>query len=83
MFELRAAIAEKLTRENKIPTDADRVTVTPGVTTGILLTYLAILDPGDEIIIPDPYFPPYKDLAVLIGALPIYCNTYPDFQLTV
>jgi aspartate/methionine/tyrosine aminotransferase len=82
MFELRSAIAEKLTRENKIATDADHVTVTPGVTTGILLTYLAILDPGDEILIPDPYFPPYKDLAIMVGAKPVYVDTYPDFQLT-
>ncbi|MDB5178631.1 MAG: Aminotransferase [Patescibacteria group bacterium] len=82
IFELRAAIAEKLTRENKIKVTPDLVTVTPGVTTGILLSYLALLDPGDEVLIPDPYFPPYFDLARMLGAVPVAIDTYPSFQLT-
>lgn len=82
IFELRAAVAEKLARENNIETSPDQVTITPGLTTGILLTYLAILDPGDEVLITDPYFPPYRDVAVMLGARPIYIDTYPDFQIT-
>lgn len=81
-FALRSAIAEKLTRENHITMDMAQVTVTPGVTTGILLTYLAILDPGDEILIPDPFFPPYRDVAIMIGAKPVLIDTFPTFQLT-
>lgn len=79
--ELRTAIAKKLARENHIKATSKSVTVVPGVTTGILLTYLALLDPGDEILVPDPYFPPYRDLAILLGAKPVLINTYPDFQL--
>lgn len=82
MFELRAAVAEKLARENSIKVNPEQVSITPGVTTGILLTYLAILDPGDEVLLPDPYFPPYRDLAIMVGAKPIYIDTFPDFQLT-
>lgn len=82
IFELRVALAEKLSRENGVKTTPETVTVTPGVTTGIMLAYLAVLDPGDEILIPDPYFPPYFDLARLLGAVPVAIDTYPSFQLT-
>src|SRR3990167_2436968 len=79
---LRKAIARKLNRENKIKATDNSVTVVPGLTTGILLTFLALLDPGDEILIPNPYFPPYRDLAIMLGAKPVFVNTYPEFQLT-
>jgi len=80
--ELREAIAKKLHRENQIEVSSDNVTVVPGLTTGILLTYLAILNPGDEIILPDPFFPPYRDLAIMLGAKVVNLDTFPDFQVT-
>lgn len=82
LAELRAAIATKLKYENHISTKAAQVTITPGITMGILLCYLAVLDPGDEILVPEPVFPPYKDLAVMLGAVPIMVDTTPSFQLT-
>jgi len=82
IFELRAALAEKLQRENNLRVGPERVAVTSGVTVGVLLAYLALLDPGDEILVPDPYFPPYFALARLLGAVPVPINTYPSFQLT-
>ncbi|MGI6456402.1 MAG: pyridoxal phosphate-dependent aminotransferase [bacterium] len=54
--------------------------ITSGVSGGILLSFLAVLDEGDEIIIPDPYFVMYKHLCNFIGAHPVYVDTYPDFQ---
>lgn len=81
--ELRAAIAAKLLKENKIAVSDDQVTVIPGITTGILLIYLAILNPGDEVIVPDPFYPPYRDLAIMLDAKPVYADTFPTFQLTV
>jgi aspartate aminotransferase/aminotransferase len=82
MLELRAAIARKLEKTNRVPANPDSVTITPGVTTGILLAYLAILDSGDEILLPDPFFPPYHDLAIMLGAKPVLVDTTPSFQLT-
>lgn len=55
--------------------------VTAGVSGGLLLSYLALLDPGDEILIPDPYFVMYKVLADLIGARAVTYDTYPDFRI--
>ena len=79
--ELRSAIAEKLEKVNGIDMSPEAVSVLPGATTGILLTYLAVLNPGDEIIVPDPFFPPYRDLAFVVGAKPVFVDTYPDFRL--
>jgi aspartate/methionine/tyrosine aminotransferase len=82
IFELRAALAEKLARENNIKVAPDQISITPGVTTAITLTYLALLDPDDEVLLPDPFFPPYRDLANMMGAKPVLVDTYPSFQLT-
>lgn len=82
ILELRSAIASKLNRDNQIKVTADEVTITPGVTTAILLIYLALLDPGDEVLLPDPFFPPYRDLANMLGAKAVLVDTFPTFQLT-
>lgn len=55
--------------------------ITSGVSGGLFLSYSAILDPGDEILIPDPFFCMYRDLALLINAVPTYYDTYPDFKV--
>ena len=81
-LELRTALAAKLERVNGISATLDTVSVTPGLTTAIMLTYLALLNPGDEILLPDPYFPPYRDIALMLGAVPLQIDTFPDFQLT-
>ena len=61
--------------------ESPKTMITSGVSGGILLTFMALLDPGDEIIVPDPYFVMYKHLVNFIGAKPVYVDTYPDFQL--
>lgn len=61
---------------------AEDVIITSGTSGGILLSFLALLNPGDEILIPDPYFVMYKHLANMIGAAPVFVDTYPDFRLT-
>lgn len=55
--------------------------VTSGVSGGLMLCFLCLLDPGDEIIMSDPYFVMYKHLANFIGARPVYIDTYPKFRL--
>ncbi|MBX3355067.1 MAG: aminotransferase class I/II-fold pyridoxal phosphate-dependent enzyme [Phycisphaeraceae bacterium] len=56
--------------------------VTSGTSGGLLCAAMALLDPGDEIIIPDPYFVMYPQLGALTGARAVTCNTYPDFRMT-
>lgn len=78
--ELREAVAEKLRTKNGIDVHASQITVVPGLTTGLLLLYLAILDPGDEVIVMDPAYPPYVSLATAIGAEAMTVLTLPTFH---
>ena len=64
------------------PTDDLGVVVTSGTSGAIVLAAMAILDPGDEIIIPDPYFVMYAQLGKLTGGTVVKCDTYPDFRMT-
>ncbi len=80
LLELRESIARKLQAENRITVDADQVTVVPGLTTGLLLLYMAVLDPGDEVLIMDPSYPPYEHLATVVGAKAVKVPTLPTFH---
>lgn len=80
MPELREAIAHKLQTENNISCTPESVIVVPGLTTGQFLVYAALLDPGDEVIVFDPYFPPYVHLANLLEARVVTIPTAPSFE---
>ncbi len=77
-------IREHLTATLQWPDAPDDigVFVTSGTSGGLLLAVLATLNPGDEIIIPDPYFVAYPHMATLAGARAVICDTYPDFRMT-
>jgi aspartate/methionine/tyrosine aminotransferase len=63
---------------------ADRqVFITSGTSGGLLLALFCTIDPGDEVIIFDPYFVMYPQLVSLIGGRPVLIDTYPDFQIDV
>lgn len=69
----REAIAQKMTIFNNLPTDAAKnVTVTCGSTEGMLSTLLAIINPGDEVIIFEPYYENYGPDTIISGAKPVY-----------
>ncbi len=60
-----------------------RVIITSGVSGGLLLAFMSMINPGDEVIIPDPYFVMYKHLARMFGGTCVYVDSYPDFRLPV
>lgn len=60
----------------------EEITVTGGVSGGLMLSFLALLNPGDEILIPDPYFIMYRHLATMVSATAVTFDTYPDFRGT-
>lgn len=78
--ELRMAVRERC--RNRFGFEPEDVMITSGTSGGLTLAFLATLDPGDEVLIPDPYFVSYKQLALLCGASPRMYDTYPDFRLT-
>ncbi len=76
--ELREKIHRHLRAKGII---CDDVIVTAGVTGGLLLALMVTLNPGDEIIIPDPYFVLYEYQVQLLGGKPVFFDTYPDFTI--
>jgi aspartate aminotransferase/aminotransferase len=67
--------------EKEIGWDDPAVLVTSGVSGGLLLAFLALINPGDEVIIPDPYFVIYKHVVNLLGGRCIFVDSYPTFDL--
>jgi len=65
--ELRQAIAEKLVRENGLDVAAENVIVTTGGQEGLFLVMQTLLDPGDEILVPDPRYTSYDDAIFSAG----------------
>jgi aspartate/methionine/tyrosine aminotransferase len=57
------------------------VIITAGVTGGLLLALMLTLNPLDEIVIPDPSFVLYEYQVRLLGGIPVFFDTYPDFTL--
>jgi len=66
--ELREAIARKVTEKNGFPVEAGNVVVSPGAVTSVATTLLALAEPGDEVLIPDPGWPNYMMQMTCIGA---------------
>ncbi len=55
--------------------------VSSGTSGGLVLAMLTLVDPGDEVIIFDPYFVMYEALTKLVGGVPVLIDTYPDFRI--
>jgi len=68
--ELREAVARAVSRTRGIPVDPSEVVVTPGGKPVMAFTVLALVDPGDEVVYPDPGFPIYESLVRWVGAVP-------------
>ncbi len=73
--ELREAIVEKLARDNNIKTDPSEVLVTVGAIEGLSAAAMALLDPGDEVLIPSPNYSTHAQQVLLASAIPVYVPT--------
>jgi aspartate aminotransferase len=82
--EVKQAIVAKFQRENDLTYDATQVLVTVGGKEGLWLAFASILDPGDEVIIPAPYWVSYPEQVKIAGAVPVIVATSAgsDFKLT-
>ena len=77
--ELREACSAYYERRFGVP--LENVMITSGVSGGLLLALMAIVDEGDEVLCADPYFVMYKHLVELLGGVSVSVDTYPDFRL--
>jgi len=76
--ELCATVAHKLHTDNGIPVDADGVVITSGGQEGLFLIMQALLDPGDEILVPDPRYSSYDQAIEQAGGRMVLVPTYPE-----
>ncbi len=74
---LRQALRQRLSAE--MGRDLGDVLITSGVSGALLLVIMAVCDPGDEVIVLDPFFVMYKHLLTMAGAKAVLVDTYPDF----
>lgn len=70
--DLRKTIADKLARENGIPIHENEVIVTVGANEAVFLAMMAFLNPGDEVIVPNPAWPHYFYCAEMAGAKTVF-----------
>ncbi|OOZ44461.1 pyridoxal phosphate-dependent aminotransferase [Solemya velum gill symbiont] len=81
---LKQAIIDKFKRDNNFSFEADQILVSCGGKQSFYNLAQAILDPGDEVIIPAPYWVSYPDMAILAGGVPVYINADAEqnFKIT-
>nr|WP_206203164.1 pyridoxal phosphate-dependent aminotransferase [Thioalkalivibrio sp. XN8] len=84
ILELREAICEKFRRDNHIEYQPDQVLVSSGAKQSIYNLCMALLGPGDEAIIPAPYWVSYPDMVLLADATPVIVAAGPEqhFKIT-
>jgi aspartate aminotransferase len=69
--ELRAAVAKELSRTRGVPFSEKQIVVTPGAKPVLFYSMLALLEPGDEALYPNPGFPIYESMIHYTGATPV------------
>lgn len=82
--ELKEAIAAKFARENGLSYKPNQITVGTGGKQTLYNALMATLNPGDEVIIPAPYWVSYPDMVLLAGGtpVPVECKLESNFKLT-
>ncbi|AFK86861.1 MULTISPECIES: pyridoxal phosphate-dependent aminotransferase [Thermoanaerobacterium] len=84
ILELKEAIVQKLKRDNNLSYDVSQIVVSNGAKQAIFNTLCAILNQGDEVIIPSPYWLSYPEMVKLAGGIPVFIDTAEsnNFKIT-
>lgn len=82
--ELRQAIVNKLKKENNLDYDISQIVVSTGAKQSLSNVILTLIDPGDEVIIPTPYWVSYSEMVTLAEGKSVYIDTTieSDFKIT-
>jgi len=83
-LDLRQAICKKLKRDNNLDYTPEQIVVSTGAKQSIANLALAVINPGDEIVIPTPYWVSYKEIVKLAEGVPVYvrCTIENNFKVT-
>ncbi|MHB1845747.1 MAG: pyridoxal phosphate-dependent aminotransferase [Deltaproteobacteria bacterium] len=82
--ELRQAICDKLRDENRFACSPEQVLVSCGAKQSLYNLFQAVVDPGDEVVIPSPYWVSYPDMVLLAGGRPVFAQASEEegFQIS-
>ncbi|MDR2510595.1 MAG: pyridoxal phosphate-dependent aminotransferase [Spirochaetaceae bacterium] len=83
LLDARAAIAEKLSAEEGLKLGAENIVMSCGAAGALNVVFKTILNPGDEVIVPSPYFVEYRVYAANYGGILVGVPTKADFGLDV
>lgn len=85
MDSLKQAICDKLKRDNNLEYTKDQIVVSNGAKHSLFNTLSTICNPGDEVIVPNPYWVSYPELVSLVDAKPVFveCPEEAEFKYTV
>ena len=85
ILDLRKAICSKFEKDNGLLYNPSQIVVSTGAKQSLANTFLAILNEGDEVIIPVPYWVSYPELVKLAGGVPVFVNTLKqnDYKYTI
>jgi len=83
MKELREAICEKLENENRLKYEPEEIVVSNGAKHSLFNIFLSILNPGDEVVIPVPYWVSYPAMVSICGGIPVFCRYNEKFKIDI
>ena len=78
--ELRTALAEKARVRNGLAASTDQVIITPGSTQALFATLEILFGPGEEVLVPEIYWPNYVQEVLLLGGRPVFYPLGPGYQ---
>ena len=81
--QLKAAICEKLHNDNALDYAPSQIVVSNGGKHSLFNAFMAILDPGDEVIIPSPYWLSYPELVKMAAGTPVFVETKPEHNFKI
>ncbi|HYG16866.1 MAG TPA: pyridoxal phosphate-dependent aminotransferase [Bacteroidia bacterium] len=83
-MDLREAVSEKFRRENNLQYTPDQVVVSTGAKQSLMNVVLSLVNPGDEVVIPSPYWVSYSSMVEFAGGKPVlvYAGVNQDFKVT-
>ena len=78
---LREVICSKFSKENRLSFEPEQIVVSNGAKHSLFNIMLALLNPGDEVIIPAPYWVSYPSMVAIAGGKPVFCKWNKEFKI--
>lgn len=78
LVELREAIAEDYWEKYRVKVSPGRILIASGTSPALLLLFAAMLEPGDEVVISNPYYPCYPNIVRFVGGRPVFVEVFEE-----